>query len=185
VVVELIIFKLVTVEEALLTTREPRTVRVFPASNVSLAVARRKSVESRLSKVAASPPPPAEMQLPFKSAKQPLVMRMPLAKVEVAVEEALRPPVRIRLPVTVEEPTETNPPPKVDRLATDKVEEAESGPETLRLAVTVEEPTEIKAPPKLVRLLTLKVEDADKGPVTLRLAEKVEEAVERIPTENV
>ena len=89
-------------EEAL---RLPLIIRRFPASNVSLAVARRKSVESKLSKVPASPPPPAKIQLPFKSAKQPLVILMPLAKVEVAEEEALSPPKSIVVPLifTLEE----------------------------------------------------------------------------------
>jgi len=91
------------------------------------------------------------------TAKQPLVRLMPLAKVEVAVEEAFNPPVKIKLPVTVEEAWEINPPARVDKLATLKVEEADNGPLMFKLAETVEEAWEINPPVKVERPVIFKV----------------------------
>ena len=58
-------------------------------------------------------PLPRMQVLPM--AKQPVFKLMPFWKVEVAVEEALKPPVRMKLPVTVEEAWEIKPPVRVER----------------------------------------------------------------------
>ena len=88
------------VEEACPVKRAlPAIVRVFPASNVSEAVALKKSVESRVSKVCASPPL-FETQVPLGIWKHPEERAIPFANVEVAVEEALRPPFSIVIPDT-------------------------------------------------------------------------------------
>jgi len=87
-------------------------------------------------------PLPRMQVLPM--AKQPVFRLMPFWKVEVAVEEALKPPVRMKLPVTVEEAWEIKPPPRVDKLATLKVDEALNGPLMFKLEEIVEEAMESK-----------------------------------------
>ena len=80
--------------------------RFVPALNVrvpevklSEVSERRNCVESRVSKVVASPPL-FERQVPDGIWKHPEDNAMPFANVEVAVEEALSPPFNIVIPET-------------------------------------------------------------------------------------
>ena len=101
------------------------------------------------------------------------------------MEEALKPPVRIKLPVTVEEPLEINPLVKDANPLTDKVEEALNGPETLKAPVTVEDPLETNPLFKLAKLDTDKVDEADTGPVTFKELLIVEEPTTIKPPKSV
>ena len=61
---------------------------------------------------------------------------MPLAQVEVAVEEALNPPVKIKLPVTVDEACEINPLPTVSMPVVEALASVVL-PETFKVPVAV------------------------------------------------
>ena len=94
-------------------------------------------------------------------AKQPPEISKPPARVEVAVEEARKTPSILRLPTTVEEPTETKPAFKEAKLATVKVLLAFNEPLTLSMPEKVEEAELANKPPfKLARFATDKVEEA-------------------------
>lgn len=83
-------------------------------------------------------------------AKQPSAISMPPAKVEVAVEEARKTPVILRLPITEEEAEEINPA-RLAKPPTVRVEEALNGPLTKRFEEKVEDAVD-KTPDKVERL---------------------------------
>ena len=123
-----------------------------------------------------TPPPPPPTQVP-RIAKQPSLISRPPAKVEVAVEEARNTPSMLRLPTTVEDPTETKPAFKLARLATVKVDEALNDPLTLSIPEKVEEAELASRPPlRYAKLATVKVLEAFKEPLTFKIPAKVEEA---------
>ena len=88
----------------------PEMERVFPASNSSEALERRKAVESRLSKVSALD----EMQFPEESSKQPAESAMPLSNEEVAPDVSCKEPPVILMPCDEENPAVERPPVRVD-----------------------------------------------------------------------
>ena len=115
--------------------------KIVPASKVrvpdvklSEVSERRNDKESIPSKVCASPPPPAEIQFPFVSAKHPAVNLIPLLKVEVAPDVNCKAPPEITIPDEVAlKPGATNPEYKVEvpdwKLPTDWTERIEPGVE--------------------------------------------------------
>ena len=114
---------------------------------------------------------------------------MPLAKVEVAVEEAFNPPVKIKVLLIVEEELEINP----ERLAkppTFKVEEADNGPLIFKLFEKVEEavertPDKVESPkavmvPVAVRFVDVKFPEINALPSTPKVAPGVEVPIPRL-----
>ena len=84
-----------------------------------------------------------------------------------------------KLPITVEEPLEINPPFKLAKLATDKVEEADNGPDTWKVLATVEElwamnpPATVKANTEVLAAFWIS-KALPVWPVTVRKAKLVE-----------
>src|SRR3989344_1417680 len=115
--------------------------KIVPASKVrvpdvklSEVSERRNDKESIPSKVCASPPPPAEIQFPFVSAKHPAVNLIPLLKVEVAPDVSCSAPPEITIPEEVAlNPGAIKPEYKVEvpdwKLPTDWTERIEPGVE--------------------------------------------------------